>query len=307
MTSQRTTSRSFTDLFGENPALETIGSGFIFTEGPIWDPENNVLYFSDMPGDVRRRWSESDGVTEVKRPSNKCNGMAYDSDGGLLVCEHSTSRLIREERDGSTTVLASHYEGKELNSPNDVIVTLSGDIYFSDPIFGRVPGFGVEREQDLDFQGLYRIPAGTDQLELVAGDFEQPNGMCMSPDESILYVNDTSRAHIRTFSIGPDGRPSASSSVFIEGVGNGVIEDGVVDGMKADSEGNIYVTGPGGVWVIDPSGVHLGTLEVPENVGNLNWGGPDFSTLFLAASTSLYRIQTNAVGAPVPNMRRRNS
>jgi gluconolactonase len=129
----------------------------------------------------------------------------------------------------------------------------------------------------------------------------------MSPDESILYVNDTARAHIRTFSIGPDGRPSSSSSVFIEGVGNGVIEDGVVDGMKADSEGNIYVTGPGGVWVIDPTGVHLGTLEVPENVGNLNWGGPDFSTLFLAASTSLYRIQTNAVGAPVPNMRRTNS
>ncbi len=302
MTTQR--SRGFAQLFGDEPALERLGSGFTFTEGPVWDPVDGVLYFSDMPGDVRRRWSEADGVTEVRRPSNKGNGMAYDARGGLLVCEHSTSRLVREEPDGSTTVLASHWEGKELNSPNDVIVTLTGDVYFTDPTFGRTAGFGVEREQQLDYQGVYQIPAGTDRLELVAADFEQPNGLCMSPDESVLYVNDTARAHIRVFRMGPVG-PESRGPVLVEGLGGG--DDGVADGMKTDSAGNIYVTGPGGVWVVDPSGTHLGTLEVPEVVANLNWGGPGWSTLFLTASTSLYRVATSAVGAPVPNMRRHRS
>lgn len=303
MTSQEAPTRSFADVFGDAPALQTLGSGFTFTEGPVWDPVGEVLYFSDMPGDVRRRWTEADGVTEVRRPSNKGNGMAYDADGNLLVCEHVTSRLVREAPDGTTTVLATHWQGKELNSPNDVIVALNGDIYFSDPSYGRMPVFGLEREQDLDFQGVYRIPAGTDRLELVADDFEQPNGLCMSPDETVLYVNDSNLAHIRTFSVGADG-PSRSSNVFIEGVGNGVLEDGLVDGMKTDVDGNVYVTGPGGVWMIDPNGVHLGTLEVPENVGNINWGGAGFATLFIAASTSLYAITTTTSGAPVPNMRR---
>jgi gluconolactonase len=292
---------TFSDLFGEEPVLERIGSGFRFTEGPVWDPVDGVLYFSDMPGDVRRRWTADDGVSEVRRPSNKCNGMAYDARGALLVCEHATSRLVREEPDGSTTVLASHWEGKELNSPNDVIVTLTGDVYFTDPTFGRMAGFGVPREQELDVQGVYRIPAGTDRLELVAADFAQPNGLCMSPDESVLYVNDTARRHVRAFPVGPEG-PESPGPVLADGIGGG--DDGVADGMKADSDGNLYVTGPGGVWVIDPSGAHLGTLEVPEVVGNLNWGGPDWSTLFLTASTSLYRVRTDVVGAPVPNMRR---
>jgi len=295
-------SRRFADVFGEDPRLERIGEGFTFTEGPVWDPVDGVLHFSDMPGDVRRRWTEDGGVTEVRRPSNKGNGMAYDARGALLVCEHSTSRLVREELDGTTTVLASHWEGRELNSPNDVIVTLGGDVYFTDPTFGRTAGFGVEREQELDFQGVYQIPAGTDRLELVAADFEQPNGLCMSPDESVLYVNDTARGHVRAFRMGPVG-PESRGPVLAEGI-NGRADDGVVDGMKTDSAGNIYVTGPGGVWVLDPSGAHLGTLAVPEVVGNLNWGGPGWSTLFLTASTSLYRVRTNAVGAPVPNMRR---
>jgi gluconolactonase len=302
MTTQRSAGRRFADLFGKNPVLERIGDGFRFTEGPVWDPLDGVLYFSDMPGDVRRRWSEDDGVSEVRRPSNKGNGMAFDARGGLLVCEHSTSRLVREDPDGSTTVLASHWEGRELNSPNDVIVTLGGDVYFTDPTFGRTAGFGVLREQELDFQGVYQIPAGTDRLELVAADFEQPNGLCMSPDESVLYVNDTARGHVRAFRMGPVG-PESRGPVLVEGI-SGRADDGVADGMKCDADGNVYVTGPGGVWVLDPSGAHLGTLEVPEVVANLNWGGPGWSTLFLTASTSLYRVRTNAVGAPVPNMRR---
>ena len=294
---------AFQQLVGDSPAVEQLGTGFMFTEGPIWNPESKELFFSDMPGDTRRRWTATDGCVDIRQPSNKCNGMAYDANGNLLVCEHATSRLIREERDGSTTVLASHWQGKELNSPNDVIVALNGDIYFSDPIFGRVPVFGVERDQDLDFQGVYRIAAGTTELQLIADDFDQPNGLCMSPDESILYVNDSPRAHIRQFPVGADGA-YGSGEMFFEGIGNGVVEDGIPDGMKCDTAGNIWVTGPEGVWVIDSTGRHLGTVPVPENVGNINWGGDDWSTLFIAASTSLYRLQTNATAAPVPNTRR---
>ena len=294
---------AFQQLVGDAPTVERLDTGFVFTEGPIWDPVGKQLFFSDMPGDTRRRWAPGDGVSEVRKPSNKCNGMAYDADGNLLVCEHATSSLVKEAPDGSRTVLASHWKGKELNSPNDVIVALNGDIYFSDPVYGRMPGFGVERDQDLDFQGVYRIPAGTDELQLVADDFDQPNGMCMSPDESVLYINDTARAHIRAYPVGPNG-PFGQGRVFIEGVGNGVIEDGVVDGMKCDAAGNVWVTGPEGVWVIDPTGRHLGTVQVPENVGNINWGGDDWSTLFIAASSSLYRLSTTTSAAPVPNTRR---
>lgn len=283
--------------------VELLANGFMFTEGPVWDPEQGLLFFSDMPGDVRRSWHPENGVTEVRRPSNKCNGMAYDANGGLLVCEHATSRLIREDPDGSVTVLASHYGGKELNSPNDVIVTSDGTIYFSDPSYGRMPVFGLERESDLSFRGFYRIRPGAAEVELVDADFDQPNGVCMSPNESLLYVNDSGRALIKIYDVAADGSLS-SPRVFIQGVGDGVVEHGIVDGMKCDAAGNVWVTGPGGVWVIAPDGKHIGTVQVPENVGNMNWGGPDWSSLYIAASTGLYRIETKTSAAPVPNTQR---
>jgi gluconolactonase len=296
------------ELVAEDAELEQLGTGFTFTEGPLWHTDGYLL-FSDMPGDVRRRWDESGGVTEVARPSNKGNGMTRDLEGRLVVCEHVTSSLVRMGPDGTGSgreVLASHYDGRELNSPNDVVVKSDGTIYFTDPTYGRMPGFGIEREQDLDFQGVYRLPPGGGDLELVVDDFVQPNGLCFTADESLLYVNDTDRAHIRVFDVQADGSLSGGE-VLADGIGTGELESGeLVDGMKLDERGNVWVTGPKGVWVFSPQGEHLGVVEVPENVGNLNWGrppGPDWNWLFIAASTSMYRVNTKVSGNRLHYMR----
>jgi gluconolactonase len=296
---------AFLELVDENAEVERLGTGFTFTEGPIWNPDGFLL-FSDMPGDVRRRWDPDSGVTEVANPSNKGNGMTFDLDGRLLVCEHVTSSVVRMDPDGKgggREVLATHYEGRELNSPNDVVVKSDGAIYFTDPTYGRMPGFGIERDQDLDFQGVYRIAPGGGDPQLLVDDFDQPNGLCFSTDESLLYINDTTRAHIRVFDVADDGTIS-NSRVLADGIGSGSLEIGdLVDGMKLDERGNVWVTGPGGVCVFDADGQHLGTVEVPENVGNINWGGPDWSQLFIPATSSLYRIQCKISGNRLPYMR----
>jgi gluconolactonase len=294
-------SESLAELIDPGAEVERVATGFTFTEGPIWNKEGEFLLFSDMPGDVRRRWSESGGVEEIMRPSNKCNGMVYDAEGNLLVCEHVTSSLVRENPDGTRETLATHNQGKELNSPNDVITRSDGTIYFSDPAFGRMPGFGIEREQDLSFQGVYRIAAGGGEPELVVreDEFEQPNGLCFSPDESLMYINDTPRALIRLYDVQADGTLSGGRP-FFDGIGRGVIEEGIPDGMKCDERGNIWVTGPGGVWVISSEGEHLGVIEVPENVGNIAWGGAGWKTLYMPSSTSLYRVQTKVASTRLP-------
>ena len=281
------------ELINPEEEVKKLASGFTFTEGPIWHPRDHHLLFSDMPGDVRRRYTPGEEVEEVMRPSNKCNGMTYDSDLNLIVCEHVTSSLIRENTDGSREVLASHFDGKELNSPNDVVVASDGSIYFSDPWYGRMPGFGEERERELGWQGVFRVPPDGSALQLVVprDEFEQPNGLCFSPDESLLYINDTPRALIRVYDVNPDGSLSGGR-LFFEGIGSGVIEEGIPDGMKCDELGNIWVTGPGGVWVISVEAEHIGTISIPENVGNLTWGGAGWHTLFMPSSTSLYSIDT---------------
>jgi gluconolactonase len=292
------------ELVDRDAEVEQLGTGFWFTEGPIWNPDGFLL-FSDMPGDTRRRWDEQGGVREIAKPSNKGNGMTLDADGRLLVCEHATSSLVRIDPDGTGSgreVLASYYEGKELNSPNDVVVKSDGSIYFSDPTYGRMPVFGVERDQDLDFQGVYRLPPGGGDPQLVVDDFEQPNGLCFSPDESLLYINDTTRAHIRVFDVADDGTLT-NGRMFFENIGRGVIEEGIPDGMKVDEHGNVYVTGPGGIWVIDPDGEQLGVIEFPENTGNLNWGGPEWDQLYVCASTSLYQVQMRVSGNRLDYMR----
>lgn len=294
-------SQALGELIDTGAEVERLATGFTFTEGPIWNKDGNYLLFSDMPGDVRRRWSEQDGVEEVMRPSNKCNGMVYDSGGNLLVCEHVTSALVRERPDGSRETLATHYQGKELNSPNDVVTRSDGTIYFSDPSFGRMPGFGLERDQELGFQGVYRMAAGGGEPELALPEeeFKQPNGLCFSPDESLMYINDTPGALIRVYNVQPDGT-LINGRLFFDGIGSGVIEEGVPDGMKCDERGNIWVTGPGGVWVISAAAEHLGVVEVPENVGNLGWGGADWKDLYLPSSTSLYRVRTKVASARLP-------
>ena len=283
-------------LVDENVEVKQLGTGFTFTEGPIWNPQGQFLLFSDMPGDTRRRWDEQSGVEVVASPSNKGNGMTLDADGRLIVCEHSTSSLVRMDPDGKDTgreVLASHYEGQELNSPNDVCVKSDGSIWFSDPWYGRMPGFGARARAGARLAG--RLPRPARRRRPGAGrrqdEYEQPNGLCFSPDESLLYINDTPKAWIKVYDVESDGS-LANGRMFFEGIGSGVIEEGIPDGMKCDEEGNIWVTGPGGVWVISAEAEHLGVIKIPENTGNLAWGGPDWKTLFIPSSTSLYAVET---------------
>jgi gluconolactonase len=288
-------SEKLRELVDENAEVEQIATGCTFTEGPIWMADGS-LHFSDMPGDKRRRWHPDEGVTVLRDPSNKCNGMTLDNDGNLIVCEHVTSSVVRESPGGGRETLATHWGDKELNSPNDVIVARDGSILFTDPTYGRMPGFGLEREQDLDFQGVYRIPAGGGDLQLLVDDFAQPNGLCFSTDESLLYINDTDRAHIRVFDVGADHQLS-NGRVFAENIGTANLAKGdLVDGMKLDERGNVYVTGPEGVLVFSPDSEHLGTIKIPEPVGNLNWGDDDWKSLYIPASTSVYRVRMNVAG-----------
>jgi gluconolactonase len=288
-------SEKLRELVDENADVEQVATGFTFTEGPIWMADGS-LHFSDMPGDKRRRWHPDEGVTVLRDPSNKCNGMTLDNDGNLIVCEHVTSSVVRESPDGGRETIATHWGDKELNSPNDVIVARDGSIIFTDPTYGRMPGFGLEREQDLDFQGVYRIPAGGGDLQLLVDDFAQPNGLCFTADESLLYINDTTRAHIRVFDVGADHQLS-NGRVFAENIGTADLAKGdLVDGMKLDEQGNVYVTGPEGVLAFSSVGEYLGTIKVPEPVGNLNWGDDDWKSLYIPASTSVYRVRMNVAG-----------
>lgn len=276
---------------------ELLATGFEFVEGPIWNPVEECLYFSDIKADARRRWSEVAGATFARSPNNRGNGMTYDAELRLLVCEHSTSRVVREGAT-QTEVVASHYQGKELNSPNDIVVSASGSVYFTDPAFGRTrEDLGVLRDQELEFQGLYRVSL-TGELELVDRDFNQPNGLCFSPDWSCLYVNDCRRHCIYRYEVEPDGS-LRNRSVLVEGIEG-------FDGMKCDEFGHIYITGPTGtgILVFDGNGVSLGALGVPEKPANLNWGGPDWSDLYICARTSLYRYRLSVRGAACPYMSR---
>jgi gluconolactonase len=209
-----------------------------------------------------------------------------------VTCEHATSRVSRTEHDGSITVLASHHGDKELNSPNDIIVKQDGAIYFSDPSYGRLEYFGVLREPELDFQGVYRIAPEDNALTLLVDDFAQPNGLCFSLDETRLFVNDTDRGHIREFDVAPDGS-IANSRIWAETVGEG---PGAPDGLKIDSAENLYCSGPGGVHVFAPDGTCLGVILTPEVTANFTWGDSDMCSLFLTSSTSLYRIRVKVPG-----------
>ncbi len=295
----------FRDLMDESAPVLQLGSGFTFVEGPVWHPVEQHLLFSDMLADVRRRW-DSNGVREVMRPSNKGNGLTYDADLNLLVCEHATSSVVRFRPDGAREVLASHFEGRELNSPNDICVRSDGSIYFSDPTYGRMPGFGVERPTELGMQAVYRLPPGHrpgDEPELVSERyvFTQPNGLCFSPCEKWMFVNDTFQTNVRKFEVASDGR-LINGQVFASGIVD-PLRPGVPDGMKCDQHGNVWVTGPGGVWVYDFFGKRLGAVSVPELVANLHWGGEDWRTLFLAATTSIYSVETKVGPRNEPFMR----
>ena len=274
-----------------NAVVEKVAGGFEFTEGPVWVPDGYLL-FSDIPASTIYRWTPGSVSAEVFRaPSGRSNGLTLDREGRLLACEHDR-RLSRTEEDGSVVSLVERYEGKLLNSPNDVVVRSDGCIYFTDPPYGLPQ---QEEGRELDFNGVYRlVPDGA--LTLLDDSFDRPNGLAFSPDERVLYVADSRRGHIRAFDVRADGTLS-NGRVFAELREPG--EQGVPDGMKVDMWGNVFCTGPGGIWVLDAAGEPLGVIRVPEVPANLAWGDDDLKTLYITARTGLYRMRVGTGGAPL--------
>jgi gluconolactonase len=285
----------FADVVGPSVEFDRIAGGCLFTEGPLWHPQGRYLLWSDMPGDHLRRWSAEDGVSTFRKPSNMSNGLAWDRQGRLLACEHATSRVTRTEPDGRITPIATHYGNKELNSPNDIVCARDGSIYFTDPPYGRAKFYGVERAQELSFQGVFRVGADPRTPELLVDDFDRPNGLCFSLDERRLFINDTARQHIRVFEVTPTGG-LRNGCLWAETRGD---KPGAPDGMKIDSAGNVYCCGPGGIHVFTPDASLREIIEVPERTANFAWGDDDYRSLFITASTSLYRIRVAVPGLPV--------
>jgi gluconolactonase len=281
------------DLLDTCAPLEQVATGFVFTEGPLWDAETDSLLFSDIPANRIYRWRDGGGAEVFREPSGKSNGLAWDCEGRLLACEHLNRRVSSTEEGGAVLALADRYRGARLNSPNDLVVHSSDAIYFTDPPYGiQSESFGALAEQEQPHNGLYRVLAGSEPRLLVS-DFDRPNGLAFSPDERRLYVNDTPRYHVRVFDVREDGTLSGGAilSEFSPEAG-----EGRPDGLKVDVLGNLYTTGPGGLWIVAPDGTHLGHLRLPEKSANCAWGD-DGRSLYITASTSVYRIRTRVHGA----------
>ena len=247
-------------------------------EGPVWWKDEGYLLFTDNHRGQIMKWSPNGRISVFRDPTNRANGMTRDIQGRLIICEEDSRRVTRLEHDGSITVVANNFKGRQLNRPNDVVVKSDGSIYFTDPWTHRRP----KDQWDLDFAGVYRVSPDLGTLTLLVQDFVTPNGLAFSPDESVLYINDSRRAHIRAFDILPTGAVAlASDHIFSDLTGE---QPGVPDGMKVDIEGNVYCGGSGGVWILDPSGKHLGTIVHGQPATtNLAWGDTDWKTIYINA------------------------
>lgn len=280
--------KSVLTLIDPDQELEQLVTGFQFTEGPVWDSSHNRLIFSDIPANTMYSYSKTTGLELYRKPSHFSNGLCMDAQGQLLACEHQARRVSRQTPDGNIEVLASHYRGKRLNSPNDLVVASDGSIIFTDPHYGLNDGFGGPAEQEQAHRGVYRIMPGASEPTLLVDDFDAPNGLAFNPDESILYVDDTINRHIRAFRVHDDGSLSGGE-VFAE------LKDedqkGVPDGMKIDALGHIFCTGAGGIWIFNPDASLLARIFTPEVAANLNWGEEDRQTLFITANTSIYQLR----------------
>lgn len=275
-------------ILAPNAKVEKIAGGFRFTEGAIWHPDGFLL-FSDIPANTIYKWQPGQKTEIFRQPSGKSNGNTLDKSGRLITAEHGNRRVSLTKKNGDIVTLANRYQGKQLNSPNDLVVKSDGSIYFTDP------PYGIKSEQEeLGFYGVYRLaPDGT--LTLLVDDFVRPNGIAFSPDETRLYVNDSDEGHIRVFDVQSDGT-LANGKLFASL--KSASKQGAADGMKVDIKGNVYSTAPGGVWIFAPDGELLGIIETPEPPSNIAWGDRDYKTLYITARNSIYSIRLNIQGIP---------
>ncbi len=295
---------AFDELVPKDAQLEKVAGGFTFVEGPIWRP-SGVLWFSDVVGNVVRQYSPSDGkVTEILNPGgydgkgnlpaggyNGPNGSTADKDGAVLLCQHGYRRIVRVSKDMKITTVVDKYEGKRLNSPNDVVYRSDGSFYFTDPPYG-LPKGDDDPAKELKFNAVFRMANG--KLQPVVKDLARPNGIAISPDQKTLYIGNSEPDHRiwMAYDIADNGTVS-KGRVFADVTAEK--DAGVPDGMKVDSKGNIWASGPGGIWVFSPAGKHLGTIKMPEIPANCNWGD-DWKSLYITARTSLYRIKLSVAG-----------
>ena len=280
--------------------IQKLASGFTFTEGPVWDKRSDVLYFSDVRDNTIYSWSEDEGVNvfiqpvfaeETDHPSVGSNGLTLDREGRLILMEHGYRRVSRLEANGERTTLIDNYRGNRLNSPNDVAWHTNGWLYFTDPPYG-MPGLENDPARELNYNGIYRLsPDG--EIQLLERNQTRPNGLVFSPDEETLYVANSDAEnkvwYAYTVIHGIIGNPRIFYDV------NDQSSEGAADGMKVDTEGNLFATGPGGVWVFDPDGTHIGTIKPDEVPANVAWGD-DGSTLYMTARTGLYRVKLSTSG-----------
>jgi gluconolactonase len=264
-------------------------------EGPVWWTEGGYLLFSDIHNNKRMKYLPGTGVSLFQEPTNRANGLTRDRQGRLLACEHDSRRVTRQELDGSLTVIANSFQGRQLNRPNDVVVKSDGCIYFTDPWTSPA----APEQWDLTFSGVYRITPDLGTLTLLIDDFVLPNGLAFSPDESVLYINDSRRGHIRAFDVMPTGTLAKQTDrVFADLRG---AEPGVPDGMKVDSEGNVYCGGAGGLWIMDPAGKKLGrVVHGASATTNLAFGGDDWKTLYFTSRNHLGAVNVKIPGILVP-------
>ena len=263
-------------------------------EGPLWWKEGGYLLFNDINASRRMKYAPGRGVTVDLEPTNRANGLTRDLQGRLLSCEHDTRRVTRRELDGSLTVIANSFSGKRLNRPNDLVVKSDGAIYFTDPGAGLVP-----EQWDLQYSGVYRVTPDLGTISLLTDSYIQPNGLAFSPDESVLYINDSRRRHIRAFEVQPNGMLAKQTDRVFADLGGS--EPGVPDGMKVDVAGNVYCGGSGGLWVLDPQGKKLGRIvHGHPSTTNLAFGGDDWKTLYFTTRSTLFSVSLKIAGVPVP-------
>jgi gluconolactonase len=290
-------------IIATTQSIEELADGFGGpqgpAEGPLWWREGGYLVFSDIHNNRRMKYEPGKGVSLLLEPTNRANGLTRDLQGRLVACEHDSRRVTRQELDGSITVVANSFQGRQLNRPNDVVVKSDGSIYFTDPWTSP----NAPNQWDLPFSGVYRVSPDLGTLSLLIDDFIIPNGLAFSPDESVLYINDSRHGHIRAFDMQPNGTLAKQSDrVFVDLRGE---ESGVPDGMKVDVEGNVYCGGAGGLWIMDPKGKKLGrVVHGAPATTNLAFGGADWKTLYFTSRNHLGAVNVKIAGIQVPPAKR---